>query len=229
MKTKKIALILIVILMTVYLPGAEPAHRVYEEKEGQQLNTHRFTVETAASGYSIGLASEIKGVPVRQTFQLDSGLGTLSWSYENPKTKTKVTARRKGDKIYLSGTDDGDPVEKTFKVSDLPWNQTFNIGLEQFALSSQESMRFWAIGTSGPGNMKITKFKVKRKKIETITLRGEAVKAVYLTISLSGILSLFWTGNYWYRKSDGRFLRYRGKNRRGGPIAVMELVSESEI
>jgi hypothetical protein len=43
---------------------------------------------------------------------------------------------------------------------------------------------------------------------------------------LSGLLAVFWHGDYWYRKADGRFLRYRGKNRPGGPEALSELVGE---
>ena len=57
-------------------------------------------------------------------------------------------------------------------------------------------------------------------------LAGKEIAAVHLRISLSGLLSIFWHGDYWYRKGDGRFLRYRGKNRSGGPVAVSELVEE---
>ena len=220
---KKIVLILVVTFMTAYLTGTS---RVYEEKTGQQLTTHHFTIDTNPSGYSIKLVSETRGVRVRQTFQLDAHLNTLSWSFENPETKTKVNAGREGNNIYLTGIDENEPIKKTFEINHLPWNQTFNIGLERFALSPEQTMIFWSIGTSGPGNMKITRFKVKKKNIETITLNGQEVETVYVTMSLTGFLSLFWTGNYWYRKSDGTFLRYKGKNKPGAPVTIMELISE---
>jgi hypothetical protein len=220
---KKFALLLVVTFMAAYLTGTS---RVYEEKTGQLITTHHFVIETTPSGYSIDLVSEIQDVQVHQTYQLDANLNTLSWSFENPKTKTKVNARREENNIYLTGIEENEPIKKTFEINHLPWNQTFNIGLERFALSPEQTMKFWSIGTSGPGNMKITKFKVKKKKTETITLKGQEVQAVYITMSLTGVLSIFWTGNYWYRKSDGTFLRYKGKNKPGAPVTIMELISE---
>jgi hypothetical protein len=201
--------------------------RIYEERTGDQVTTHRFVIETTPPGYSIHLQSETGDEVIKQTFALDTNLAALSWTFDNPKEKTNVTATRKENKIFLQGTDRGKPITKTFKINDLPWNQSFNIGLERFALSSEKTMLFWAIGTKGPGNMKITKFKVKKRGIETIDLSGSQVEAVYLTISLTGILSMFWTGNYWYRQADGGFLRYKGKNGPGQPLSIMELVSAS--
>ena len=90
-------------------------------------------------------------------------------------------------------------------------------------------MQFRSIGTQGPGELKIGKFTVTRKGDETIDLAGKKVAAVHLRISLSGLLSIFWHGDYWYRRGDSNFLRYCGKNRSGGPVAVSELVKEETI
>ena len=46
-----------------------------------------------------------------------------------------------------------------------------------------------------------------------------------MQISLSGLLSIFWKGNYYYRKVDGTFLLYKGKGR-GSSRTIMELTSE---
>ena len=203
-------------------------NRVYEEKAGNQVTTHRFVIEATETGYSINLESKTGDTVSKQTYEVDANLATRSWAFENPKENTTVTASREGNKIFLKGRSRGKPIDKTFKINELPWNQTFNIGLEGFVLSSEKSMKFWSIGTKGPGNMKITKFKVKRKRIETITIKGKTVESVYVTISLTGLLSIFWTGNYWYLKSDGRFIRYKGKGGPGIGMTIMELVSESD-
>ncbi|NIM18130.1 MAG: hypothetical protein GTO45_31550 [Candidatus Aminicenantes bacterium] len=202
--------------------------RVYEERSKNSVIVHRFFIETSSSGYSIGLRSEKDGLRINQKYIVDENLAALSWDYEEPHKKTKVTATRKGNRIYLSGMARGKPINKIFKINELPWNQTFNIGLEHFALAPEKSMKFWSIGTSGPGNMKITTFKVKKKKTETITVNGKAVEAVHMKMSLTGILSIFWSGSYWYRKSDGRFVRYKGKSGPGTGVAIMELISENE-
>lgn len=223
---------LLFILAFVFVPAGrlngKTMTRVYEERSKNSLIVHRFLIEKTSSGYSIDLQSEKNGLKIKQKYEVDKNLATISWNYEEPHKKTNVTAKRKGNRIYLSGMDRGKPIEKTFKIDELPWNQTFNIGLEHFALAPEKSMKFWSIGTSGPGNMKITTFKVKKKKTETITVNGKAVEALHMRMSLTGLLSIFWSGSYWYRKSDGRFVRYKGKGGPGTGVAIMELISENE-
>ncbi len=220
------------ILAVVFVPAAhlngKTMTRVYEEKSKNSLIVHRFIIEESPSGYSIDLQSEKNGLRIKQKYEVDKNLAAVSWNYEEPHKNTNVTAARKGNRVYLSGTEGGKPIAKTFEIDELPWNQTFNIGLEHFARSPEKSMKFWSIGTSGPGNMKITTFKVKKKKTETITVNGKAVEAVHLRMSLTGILSIFWSGSYWYRKSDGKFVRYEGKSGPGTGVAIMELISENE-
>lgn len=200
--------------------------RVYEEKTKDQVTSHRFVFEEFSSNYLITLRSEKEGEHIDQKYGLDPNLAALSWQFENPKEKTKVTANRKDNKIFLSGIHKGKQINKTFKINELPWNQSFNIGLEKFARSTETSIKFWAIGTTGPGDMKITKFNVKKKGVEKIILKGKEVEAVHVRISLSGLLSIFWSGSYWYRKADGKFLRYKGKGGPGTSTTIMELISE---
>ena len=200
--------------------------RVYQEKIEDTMTTHRFTIKTSGSGHLIELDSETLGKNILQTFRLDPKLDTLEWNYDAPHDQLKLNALRKGDIIIFKGTDRGKTVNKTFELDGLPWNQTFNLGLEQFVTSSDKSMVFKAIGVGGRGHLKITKFKVKRRKVQTITLTTmkQPLEAVHVTISLTGLLSIFWTGKYWYRKSDGTFLRYSGKSVKGGK-SLMELLS----
>lgn len=203
--------------------------RVYEERTKKQVTTHRFLFEESSSSYLISLRSEKGGEQIDQKYELKPNLAAFSWHYENPKEKTKVTANRRGNKIFLSGLHKGEKINKTFKINELSWNQSFNIGLEKFAVSTEKSKKFWAIGTSGTGDMKISKFSVKKKGVERITLKGKEVEAVHVKISLSGLLSIFWSGSYWYRKTDGKFLRYKGKGGPGTSVTIMELISEKSL
>ena len=222
---RRIGLIFLLVLIGSFLSNGMT--RIYEEKTQDQLTTHRFDIDKTPTGYSVNLQSETRATFIKQAFEVDTNMAALSWAFENLKENTKITASREGKKVFLRGQTKGKPIAKTFKINKLPWNQTFNIGLEGFVLSSKKSMIFWSIGTRGPGNMKITRFKVKKKRIETITIKDKEVEAVYITISLTGLLSIFWTGKYWYRKSDGVFLRYKGKNGPGTDVSIMELISES--
>lgn len=224
---KKGFVIIFFIAILFLMPGLLKSEtRVYEEKTKNRVITHRFLIEESASGYLITLRSETGGQQIAQKFQLDKNLAALSWDYEEPAGKTRVTANRKGNEIFLRGLYKGKKINKTFKINELPWNQTFNLGLEKFAISTREKMKFWSIGTSGPGDMKITTFNVKKKGVEKITLNRKGVAAVHVQISLTGLLSLFWKGHYWYRKADGTFLRYKGKGGPGSSLTIMELTSK---
>lgn len=199
----------------------------YREIEGENTVTHNIDVTPAQSGYRIELASSrVGGGTIRQTFMTAANLNTLSWTFSDPERQMEWSAELRGDAVILSGLTRSRKVDKKFKVGDLPWNQLFQMGLEPFAVSASRGLKFCSIGTQGPGEMKMGKFTVSRQGGEKISSGGKEIAAVRLRVSLSGLLSIFWHGDYWYRQSDGRFLRYRGKNRPGGSVAVSELVEE---
>jgi hypothetical protein len=199
----------------------------YREVEGGLTVTHTVSISPAPPGCLIELASQRSGGgTVRQTFRTAADLSTLAWTFSDPGRQMELEARLQGDDIVLSGTRRGEKAEKKFSAAGAPWNQLFQMGLEPFALAGAQSCQFRSIGTQGPGELKIGKFTVTRQDGEKVLLAGKEVETVHLRISLSGLLSIFWHGDYWFRKNDGRFLRYRGKNRPGGAEAVSELVQE---
>ncbi|MBE0664706.1 MAG: hypothetical protein IH584_02720, partial [Candidatus Aminicenantes bacterium] len=171
-------------------------------------------------------SSRAGGGAVRQTFLTAADRSTLSWTFSDPERQMEWSAELRGDAVILSGLTGSRKIDKKFKVGDLPWNQLFQMGLEPFAVSASRGLKFCSIGTQGPGEMKMGKFTVSRQGGEKINSGGKEIAVMRLRVSLSGLLSIFWHGDYWYRQSDGRFLRYRGKNRPGGPVAVSELVEE---
>ncbi|HSQ34826.1 MAG TPA: hypothetical protein VLQ89_02435 [Candidatus Binatia bacterium] len=199
----------------------------YREVEGELVVTHTVVITTAPPGYRVELESRRNGGnPVRQTFHTAADLSTVAWTFSDPERRMELEARLQGKDILLSGTAGNDKFEKKFSAAGAPWNQLFQMGLPPFVMGGKNSFQFRSIGTQGPGELKIGKFTVTRRVDETITLAGKQSTAVRLRISLSGLLSVFWHGDYWYRPGDGRFLRYRGKNRSGGPVAVSELQQE---
>jgi hypothetical protein len=199
----------------------------YREVDGDRRTTHTITIVPAGTGYGVELTSRRDGGDaVRQTFRVAAGLSTQGWSFSDPGRRMELAAAVRGGEIVLSGSFQGKKVDERFDADGAPWNQLFQMGLGPFVLSGRKSMSFRSIGTQGPGELKIGKMTVTRQGEEAIELNGRTVAAVRVRISLSGLLSVFWHGDYWYRKSDGRFLRYRGKNRSGGPVAVSELIEE---
>ena len=198
----------------------------FREVEGDETAVHAITVSPAGSGFHVELTTTRGSNVVRQTFLVDSDLATREWTFSDPVRRMDLAAAVQGEKIILSGSFQGRKIDKRFDAAGPPWNQLFQMGLGLFVLSGKKGVSFRSIGTQGPGELKIGKMTVTRKEEVSITIGGREVDAVHVRISLSGILSMFWHGDYWYRRSDGRFLRYRGKNRSGGPVAVSELVKE---
>lgn len=226
MKSIPIVVFLAAFMAAFHLCG-ETRIMVYQEKTDDQVTIHRFDIQSGGEGFLIELSTREDQNTVEQAFTLNSKLETLSWTYEEAAKKTAVSARLEGRSILLRGTHKGEPINKTFKTKGLPWNQLFNKGVEPFVRSGKKKYKFRAIGTRGPGEMKITSFTVKRmKKPEVIRIMGQEMAAVHIKISLSGLLSMFWTGHYWFRQQDGVFIRYRGKNGPGKPVSVMELTEE---
>ena len=201
----------------------------YREVEGKDTATHVIAIApdvgNPGSGFRVELVTTRAGAAVRQTFVTAADLSTLSWTFSDPGRGMELNASRQGEKIVLAGSIQGKKVTREFAGEGPAWNQLFQVGLGAFVRSGAASFQFRSIGTQGPGELKIGKFTVTRKAGEEIELGGKKITAVRLRISLSGLLSLFWHGDYWFRP-DGRFLRYRGKNRPGGPLAVSELVEE---
>jgi hypothetical protein len=199
----------------------------YREIEGAAVTTHVLSLRPDGPGFHVELNTTREGGTVRQTFRTAADLATLEWTFSDPARRMELAAAVQGEAIVLTGSFQGKKVAKKFSATGASWNQLFQVGLGPFALSAGGSFQFRSIGTQGPGELKIGKFTVTRKAAETIDLAGTKVSAVRLRISLSGLLSVFWHGDYWYRSGDGRFLRYRGKNRSGGPVAVSELIAEA--
>ncbi len=198
----------------------------YREVEGGVVTAHVLSLRLDGPGTIVELATTRPNGSVRQTFRTAVDLTTLEWTFSDPARRMELAAAVQGEAIVLTGSFQGKKVARKFAAAGAPWNQLFQVGLGFFALSSRKSFQFRSIGTQGPGELKIGKFSVTRKAAESIDLAGMKIAAVHLRVSLSGLLSIFWHGDYWYRQSDGIFLRYRGKNRPGGPIAVSELVME---
>ena len=85
---------------------------------------------------------------------------------------------------------------------------------------------FHAIGTKGRGDMKIARFSFKKLAQESRSVAGRELALARYQISLTGLLSVFWKGHYWYRRSDGHFVLYRQKGKERERDPVMLLIAE---
>lgn len=157
---------------------------------------------------------------------VDDSLHTERWSFSRSENgETDLVAERSGRRIDIRGTLDGRSIQKRKELEDDdPWIQSIEKSLEPFVLSDDERTEFW---TLQPDDLTLRKLQARRRGKETVEVDGEQVESWKVRISLPGIGSIFWSADYWYRTTDGQFVKYEGvRGGPGTPTTVVEMVNE---
>lgn len=193
---------------------------IYKESAEEGDRIHKYQIESDSTGYKI--SATISGEEILETHVLvtDSAFAAIKWRYTNSENETEVKAYREENVIYLKGSGKDGEIDEKFEIDSRPWHELFPVDLEQFAISGEKEIEFWTIGTFGPGYMKITDFIAKRKETDEIEFGNDTVEAVRIQVHMKGWKSIFWKGNYWFRKSDGRYLWYENEEE---PIKLIEV------
>lgn len=188
---------------------------IVTENTGTVQTSHTWTIQHTAKGIEISWIS-----PDKSFFSLcDEDGNTVEWRLRNPTED--ITARRSGNLIALAGNRAGKKFHKDISIDKSPWFQPIPYSLGRFSQSRLNTVAFWAIR---PDNLDVVKLLAKRDGEGQITTRAGPLLARKIRISLDGILSHFWTANYWFRDSDGLFIRYEGANGfPGTPMTTMQL------
>jgi len=195
----------------------------YKQVTGDEIETFTYTIIPTQTGYSVKLKRSLEQKEINEEYEVDTKFSTVYWKYLDTQAGTEVRAFREENIILLSGKHKEEPIEEKFKINDLPWKQLFSLDFELYAQSGEKEMKFWSIGTSGPGDMKCTTFSAKIQENESITVNNNTVDAIYVRVAMTSWKSRFWHGKFWFRKSDGRFVKYRGKNSPFAPESVKEI------
>jgi len=212
--TKTVLITLLSLSAAILTANPATAWQTFIERneEGQEVSHHFYS-----EGKRHELKTELSNGFEYQTYILDDTGETISWQYEDTSRNMLLSASLSPDReIHLRGKYQGKSVNKVFKINEQPWNQRFQQGLDVFLRGDEEKTVFWAIGTRGKGEMKITRFTVKRQQNEPppLALQKSGFGGPYqhIKISLHGILSMFWSGHYWYDAQSAGFLFYQGSS-----------------
>jgi len=81
-------------------------------------------------------------------------------------------------------------------------------------------MRFWLINPSDGKKMDMIAIK---EGIYQIDVLGKKENCTKVKVTLDSFLSIFWSVNYWFRNTDGLFVRYEGL--KGGPASPKKHIS----
>ena len=194
---------------------------IYRQQTAQQVVRVEVWEARDANGYL--LRSNMSNGE-SYTIQNDHDLATISFSYGNTDQNTSYAESREGNAIRLVGTLKGKPISRLSRIDALPVYQSVERSLQGFAISgSSGTLYFWMVL---PMDASVFRLKARREGREIIDVAGERLEAEKVKISLTGIASFLWSSVYWYRPTDGTFLRsecVRGVI--GTPKTVIELVN----
>ena len=137
--------------------------------------------------------------------KVKKGYGVIEWVYKDEKNNTDLKGVREGDIIRLSGVLKGKEYRKDNYIDKRPWYQIFTWEMDYFIMGKDREMEFWAVRPDNPDSVGV--LVAVREKEETVTVSGSNVEALRVRVALAGLLSIFWSGNYWFRKSDGFYVK----------------------
>ncbi|MBN2461693.1 MAG: hypothetical protein JXB60_08795 [Candidatus Cloacimonetes bacterium] len=179
----------------------------YETHELQ--HTSGETVYTCCSGNEV-VTTFCNSLTTRETW------------VNNSETNTALKAYREENTLYLTGILSGKDFSKKFAIDDLPWYQSMSYSLTGLVSSPEPEVQFWLLRIDKP---KIYKMKAMKKGIEILDSNGMIIEAQKIEVRLAGFFSQFWQSHYWFRLSDGLFVKYEGVNGPpGDPLTRIELL-----
>ncbi|ABW68670.1 hypothetical protein [Desulfosudis oleivorans] len=153
---------------------------------------------------------------------IDADFATICWETVRPEENTKVRAERKGNVIRLTGTFQGKTVNREFPIDDKPWYQATTLCFRPFVTSGDEKLEFWILR---PSTLEPHRLVARKKGVDRWPVLGEPAEVQQVRIGLPGMLAPLWSGDYWFRKTDGVFVKYEGPNGPpGSPTVVVDLV-----
>jgi len=154
--------------------------------------------------------------------EVDESFATQRYSFESPKRKTAYVVVREGNTLRLEGTLNGRQLLRTVPIDARPWYESLEWTLRGFVASSFDSVVFWIVY---PFEAKVYLMRAHSEARESVQVNDQSMDAVRVRVGLSGIGSILWNSVYWFRPTDGEFLRSEAvRGFPGTPMTVVELV-----
>lgn len=149
---------------------------------------------------------------------------TQKFTHKDSANNIDLSIIADGRNIILKGISDGNIIDKIIKIDENPWKQSMSYSLSGFALGDKEKIEYWIVRLD---KFKGEKMQAKKAGTEFITINGKQYHTAKVKISAAGLRSKFWSGHYWFRISDGLFLKYEGWNGLPGSTkTIIELIEK---
>jgi hypothetical protein len=194
---------------------------------GQRLHYRTFVVATDSTlwRFSVGLSENSEAHEVGEAaeknratvieWRSESGDGhvqsmhvhadgnTAEWSVRFAERSTAYRGIRVDDRLAVSGTIEGDSINREFELDEDPVFSNVPIGLVPFIRSGKQYVDFWAFR---PEKQSVIHMNARREATDTLAVAGEAVVAVRVRVAPIGWRGLLYSRRFWFRASDGVLL-----------------------
>jgi hypothetical protein len=197
-----------------------PLRLVYRETISGKSNLREYLVRQ--EGGRVSLVAREPGIT--RTVEAGTDFATLREGYEDG-SGNRLTLVRQGHRMLLSGALNNQAVSREFEVDDTAWYGSI-LFMRDFVLSPAQETVFYM---TQPEDNRVIKLKAIREAREVITVDGGNVDTVRVRFTLPDFRSIFWSSTYWFRATDGLFVK--SLETRGPPGAAkvsVELVDEGK-
>jgi hypothetical protein len=177
------------------------------------------TKELEDNQTSISRKKQVINCEINDEFIVDRDLSLISWRRVCSEDDTDYTSVREGDVLVVQGKINGEAIDKEIELGRKALHIYPKYTLSKFALSGTPKMKLW---TMRRDEMKKLPMQAVNKGVKTIVVNGKEVEAIKVYYSITGKLrEKYFNHNYYFRKSDGMFIKKEESNGR-----IEELVKE---
>jgi len=149
---------------------------------------------------------------------------TQKFTYKDSVNNVDLIAIKDGRNIILKGTSGEKIIDTVIKIDERSWKQSMSYSLSGFAFGDKEKIEYWIVRLD---KFKGEKMQAEKAGNEDITIKDKEYQAVKVIIKAAGLRSKFWSGHYWFRVSDGLFIKYEGWNGLPGSTkTIIELLEK---
>jgi hypothetical protein len=210
---------LMVVLVSAHLLNATTIS--FRETAGKNVRTISTLVTPTPAGFvveSIDTAYTVKTV-------VATDLTSVSWSFVGIKEKMNLSAEKTAQGIHVWGMLKDKKIDKIAKPGANPWWQETTLPLGKWALTGEKTITPCSVSMM---NGDLVVFEVTNKGDESVVVDGRTIACVHVRMGLTGVWAMLWHGDYWFRKTDGRMIKYQGSGVPGYPPMSYEYLGEKE-
>lgn len=204
MKKFILAVLLIFICSASYAENVL-TYRTYLKKTQETTDNFYITIGDMKDNKRVIIWNkEEEGINITEEYVLDKDYATLSWKVKTSDGLTDYVGVRRQGELYLKGKFNGVGIDKKIEIDEKPFYFNPKLGLMGFVASGERSAEFW-----GMRNDQLTVFlmKARNKGVKNIKVNGRDEKAIKVYWALSRLSQLFFKRNYWFRESDGLYIK----------------------